>query len=227
MLEDDIILADAWLAKTSQALREIETKSDFPTDPYSNWLYFRIFWTETSMRWREEVDFWFRRMDLLIAIGSLCTLGVTLGVRQWTRANKWLDHYAIAVLCLVTTPAFIILAFMIGKYSLFPPRGVFVMNRYGCCSQALIFPRTQVEGMKNWFQAKGRQMVSTDVMIDAYADEKGFERWSYAPQLVQHVGLRSSRDGKELDSRSTRAFWFDEMDPVRLRREHDILTGAW
>jgi hypothetical protein len=161
MLEDDIIIADSWLVKTTHALRHIESKSTAPSDPYFNWLYFRLFWTETSMRWRES-DFWFRRMDLAISIGACSTMLLLLVLKRW-----------VALVSLITVPAFIILCFMVGKYSLFPLRGVFSMNKYGCCTQALVFPRGQVLELTKWFE--GRVKVSTDVMIDDYADERRLE----------------------------------------------------
>ena len=231
IFEDDIIIADSWFIKTKQAISQIESKAIRGGKAAYNYLYMRIFYTETAMRWRNS-DFWFRRMDLLIALSASFTCLFLLGFRRGVPSSRrYLDTWTLCVLCLVAVPAFIILLFMIGKYSLFPPKGVFVMNRYGCCTQALIFPRDRVPPMVKWFRdwstVLNRAYISTDVMIDYYADEQGMDRLALGPQLLQHVGLTSSRDGRYIDGRSTRSFWFDEYDPVKLRKEHDAILKTF
>lgn len=57
-------------------------------------------------------------------------------------------------------------------------------------------------------------------MIEAYADEHGLERYALAPQVVQHVGLVSSRDNEEINTRSTWAFWFEAQRAEVLHEEH-------
>lgn len=124
LVEDDIIIADSWFAKTRKAIRDIGSKPD----PFI-YLYLRLFYAETSMKWRVEDDFWYRRMDLTLALGACTTAFFLLIFRRFTpNMKRCIDSWTILVLSLVTIPAFITLAFMIGKYSLFPPNGVFKMN---------------------------------------------------------------------------------------------------
>jgi hypothetical protein len=164
-------------------------------------------------------------MSLTMTLSSFTGLGLLLLIRyQFSSARRHLDNWAIGVLCLVTIPAFIALVFMIGKYSLFPPKGVVSMNKYGCCTQALVFPRDEVPGLVAHLREKGSGQ--TDTMIEEYADANGKERLALGPQLVQHVGLESSRDNTFVNSQSTWAFWFEEYDPAKLRREHEMLTGT-
>lgn len=228
-MEDDIILADSWLVKTKKAIQDIE-KAVKSGKPAYNYLNLRIFYTETTMRWR-ETDFWFRRMDLLLALAT-CNTFIFLLIfrRMFPSTRKHLDNWALVVFSAVAVPAFIILLFMIGKYSLFPPNGVFVMNRYGCCSQALLYPRDRIPSMVKWFEdwnaVHKRPYESTDLMIDYYAREIGVDLLALGPPLAQHVGITSSRDGLAIDGRSTRAFWFDEYDPKRLKWEHDQLVKS-
>jgi hypothetical protein len=66
----------------------------------------------------------------------------------------------------------------------------------------------------------------TDTMIEEYADANGKERLALGPQLVQHVGLESSRDNTFVNSQSTWAFWFEENNLGKLREKHKMLTGT-
>lgn len=96
------------------------------------------------------------------------------------------------------------------------------MNKYGCCTQALVFPRSQIPGLVVYLKQEGSGQ--TDIMIEEYADAKEKERLALGPQLVQHVGLESSRDNTFINSQSTWAFRFEEYDPAKLRKEHDMLV---
>jgi hypothetical protein len=42
-------------------------------------------------------------------------------------------------------------------------------------------------------------------------------------QVVQHIGLESSRGNNFVNGQSTFAFWFEEHDSRRLEREYDEL----
>ena len=110
---------------------------------------------------------------------------------------------------------------MIGKYSLMPLKGVVEMDSRGCCTQALVFPRQQVEGLIDFLGERGHGQ--TDSLIEEYADSTGLTRYALAPQQLQHVGLKSSRENTEVNARSTIAFWFEENDPAALRKEHEEL----
>lgn len=145
--------------------------------------------------------------------------------RTLPNTRRHLDIATIAVICTITVPAFTGLVFMIGKYNITPLRGVVEMNKHGCCTQALIFPRDQVPSLVNFL--RDRNEGQTDSLIEEYADRQILRRFALAPPQVQHVGIRSSRDNLEINTRSTWAFWFEENDPVALRREHEhfIETG--
>lgn len=62
-------------------------------------------------------------------------------------------------------------------------------------------------------------------MIDYYAREKGLPMLALRPQVVQHVGVKSSRGSGDEAGRSMRAFWFEDYEAGTLRREHERLTG--
>lgn len=104
-------------------------------------------------------------------------------------------------------------------YSLMPLKGVVEMNTYGCCTQGLVFPREQVDGLITFL--KDIKTGQTDFIIEEYADMARFTQYALVPQQLQHVGLKSSRDNLEIYTGSTWAFWFEENDPAKLKREHE------
>jgi GR25 family glycosyltransferase involved in LPS biosynthesis len=221
IFEDDIIFAEAWLAKTINALAELRQQSQ-------SWLYLRLFYTETSLSWRASDDFWYGHQLLTFSLAMTAVLLLLLlGKRTSRCVSRRLDTATILILVLIATPAFTLLVFMIGKYNLHPLKGVERMDKYGCCTQALVFPRSQVPSLISFLHE--RQSGQTDSLIEEYADAQGYERYALAPQVVQHVGMISSRNNLAVNTRSTWAFWFEAQDPLKLREEHERLarSGIW
>ncbi|KAM0178169.1 hypothetical protein ACHAPF_003808 [Botrytis cinerea] len=54
IMEDDIIFAHDWFQRTISALSKIESLSQNPEDKFYNWIYLRLFYTETFQSWSEE-----------------------------------------------------------------------------------------------------------------------------------------------------------------------------
>ncbi|KAI7576250.1 hypothetical protein KC316_g10772 [Hortaea werneckii] len=122
---------------------------------------------------------------------------------------------------------FIALTFMIGKYNLMPLNGLERMDRYGCCTQALIYSRASATQVVDMLQERGSGQ--TDSLIEEYGTKNGLAKYALAPQVVQHVGIVSSRDNLEANTRSTWAFWFETQDAEKLKKEHMDLAkaGIW
>lgn len=208
------------MIKTLNGLHDMEST---PPSQKRSWLYLRLFYTETSLSW-ESSDFWYRNMPLAFLIMMGTGLAFLLLVRRrWPKTRSYIDNWTIAASCLIIIPAFTALLYMIGKYSLLPLQGVVEMNGYGCCTQGLVFPRDQVGPLIDYLQK--RKSGQTDSIIEDYADETGLSRLALAPQQLQHVGLRSSRDNLEINTQSTWAFWFEENDPKKLKAEHEQLVA--
>ncbi|KAK6002037.1 hypothetical protein QM012_002527 [Aureobasidium pullulans] len=215
IFEDDIIFADGWLSKTVKGLTELQKST--------TWLYLRLFYTETSLRWRNEQDFWFRYLWLTVVLAALMFAALASILRRtYKPLRSILTNHTIVTMAVVAMPAFTILYFMIGKYNVLPLSGVERMDRYGCCTQALVFPRSQVPDLVAYLVR--RKSGQTDTIIEEYADEFGLERYALAPQVVQHVGLVSSRDNLEINTKSTWAFWFEASDAAQLQIEHQELA---
>lgn len=220
IFEGDIILADGWLIKTLKALRDIKYIV-LDGGKFWNWIYLRLFYTETPLKWGPE-DFWYQNIYLTFFLAASAGYTFLVGARLFVPSTrKILDNYAIAVLCIITIPAFIVLMFMIGKYSLFPPNEVFALNKLGCCSQALVFPREQVPELTQ--HLKDEKAGNTDMIIEIYADNTRKQRLALGQQVAQHVGLVSSRDNAAINTQSVWAFFFEAYDPEKLKREHEKL----
>ncbi|KAF2156388.1 hypothetical protein K461DRAFT_275493 [Myriangium duriaei CBS 260.36] len=218
VFEDDIIFADGWLAKTLSGLAELRHRG-------MGWLYMRLFYTETSLGWDETTDYWYRHMPLTFGLAMISGLVFLLVFRRLFRLRRGMDNLTVAVLVLIAIPAFTALTFMAGKYNLRPIRGVVKMNKDGCCTQALVFPRAgrQFEGMMDMLSTRTGQ---TDALIEEYANTNHLDRWALGPQVVQHVGLVSSRNNLDVNTKSTWAFWFEAQRSDKLKTEHEMLARA-
>ena len=181
------------------------------------------FYTETSMQW-EDTNFWYYHMWLTFALASWSEFILLIFTRYLSPSTRrhYLNKLGMATICLATIPAFTALFFVIGKYSLFPPHGVFKMSKCGCRTQALLFPRTEIPKLAPYLKDRGHGQ--TDAMIEDCSDKTGKQRLALAPQQVQHVGLRSIRDNTFVNSQRTWAFWFETNDWMKLRKEHKKLT---
>ncbi|KAL5342276.1 hypothetical protein BJX70DRAFT_410417 [Aspergillus crustosus] len=214
VFEDDIILATGWFAKTLSSLADIARLD--PTQPRP-WIYLRLFYTETSLGWSNS-DTAYRNMPLIMLILVLATFATLVVLRRTRFQRLHLDFLSITVIALICVPAFTALAYMAGKYNLMPLRGVVEMNKFGCCTQGLVFPHDRIAGLIEFLTA--RRHGQTDSLIEEYADQSQLTRYALAPPQLQHVGLKSSRYNLDVNTRSTWAFWFETNDPATLKREH-------
>lgn len=217
IFEDDIVFADSWLVKTIQALADIEKKG-------TDWLYLRIFWTDVMLGWDRDIDPWYTNPILLYILALGFTYTAAFGLhRRIKHSRSQTDVNVLYIILCVTVPAIVTLIFMIGQNSLFPLDGLQRMDVKGCCTQSLIFSRPQVSALAA--RLRSVHPDQTDLIMEEYADEAGLARFALAPQLVQHVGLVSSRGTRRRDSRSNWAFYFEDFDPEKLRWEHEQLSN--
>ncbi|KAL4980813.1 hypothetical protein BDW66DRAFT_156524 [Aspergillus desertorum] len=230
IFEDDIILATGWFARTLKSLAEISRREAGANQGHSHagknlkpWLYLRLFYTETALGW-SSADFAYRHMPLVFLTLTAISFTALHFLRRFPRFQPLhLDTPSILVISLLCIPAFTALAYMVGKYNIMPLRGVVQMNKSGCCTQGLLFPAQQVDRLIGFLEDRGHGQ--TDSLIVEYADLNGLNRYAVAPPLLQHVGLKSSRDNTDVNTQSTWAFWFETNEPEALRREHAELLG--
>jgi hypothetical protein len=78
------------------------------------------------------------------------------------------------------------------------------MPKYACCTQALVFPTAQIPGLVTWLD---RYRVDADKyqdqLVEMYADENDQRRlrWALTPCAVQHIGDKSSKQGRNRSPR--------------------------
>jgi len=191
IFEDDIVAMPDWYRRSLAGIAKAEL--GFPSDHRGTggFLYLRLFYTEEFLGWNSE-DWREHGLWSLLAVGISWL--VLYCVYLWRpRSRYYLTPGGILTVCAVAVPLMIVLFFGTGRVTLFPlPAGVSVMNRYGCCSQGLVFPRLKAEDLASWF---GKARVGfVDVLIEEYADRHADEeRLALVPSVLQHVGRKSSK----------------------------------
>jgi hypothetical protein len=95
------------------------------------------------------------------------------------------------------------------------------MPRFGCCSQALVFPRGKALELISYF--KDRRTGFMDVLTEEYAEQRDELRFAVTPSVVQHVGRESSKCNDEgpIIKEGIWNFRFEHYEWEELRREHE------
>jgi len=192
IFEDDIVATPDWYRRSLAGIAKAEL--GFPRDHRGSggFLYLRLFYTEEFLGWNSE-DWREHTLWSLLAVGASWLM--LHCVRLWRPQSRlFVTPGVILVVCVVVVPLIIALFFGTGRVTLFPPpAGVSVMNKYGCCSQGLVFPRLKAEDLASWFREV--QVGFVDVLIEKYADQHaGEERLALVPSVLQHVGRKSSKE---------------------------------
>ncbi|ORY61007.1 uncharacterized protein BCR38DRAFT_349829 [Pseudomassariella vexata] len=221
MLEGDVIAADGWLVKTLEGLDRVQ--KILRKSP-SDWIYLRLFNQERSTGWASHKvgannELW---ISLAIAAALLCFAAV---LRRYARSSTILtDNASLALICALIIPSLVVGFFQAGKANVLPPRpGVFEQN-FGCCSQALLYPRRQVPRLTQYLQNTGKGQV--DLMVNRHAASDHLSRFSLYPVQFQHVGIQSSRKTLVDEARSIWSMAFEDKNPVALERDHQRLVEA-
>lgn len=234
VFEDDIVFAADWMARTMRGLQYlVRDYQPAAGKSAADWLYLRLFYTETHLGWESEGDWWYRHLPLVLVLAAGGTAAFLLLLRTLgCGARLRLDWVTIAVVSLLVAPGFTVLAFMAGKHNLplpgyslhsnlpFAPSsgGVMPMEKLGCCTQALVFHRPALPALIEYLRQ--RERGQTDSMIEEYCDATGLQRFALREQAVQHVGLVSSRGMAAANTRSVWAFWFETNKAEEVEKRH-------
>ncbi|KXT01838.1 hypothetical protein AC579_9407 [Pseudocercospora musae] len=193
IVEDDVLAAAGWYAHLKAALRTKVRRSITESS-----LYLRLFYTEVNFGWNKES--W-----LGYLIYSTFLEGLVAGILILLRRRRSPIRRLLTPSCCITSlaiyvPLLILLFFATGRLTLFPlAHGLQPMDQYGCCSQALLYPRDQVPDLITRFEQElsGTNLrKGVDALIETYADETGLKRWAVVPSLFQHVSTRSGKQIK-------------------------------
>lgn len=112
------------------------------------------------------------------------------------------------------------------------PAGVNEMDKFGCCSQGLVFPRDKVLDLIDWYEIKKIGFV--DMLTEEYADQHDELRWALTPSVIQHIGRKSSK-GDDFGAASkyhlavAEKLWnfaFEQNSATDLREEHSRVVNT-
>ncbi|KAL6716992.1 hypothetical protein ACLMJK_004906 [Lecanora helva] len=186
MIEDDTLAVKGWYPKAIKALETAD--SLHPTTNEKDWLYMRLFFTEEFLGWNTEE--WPRYLAGSVGVAGMVGM-VLLLVRQFL-FDTVITNAVVAFICLVLTPACIMLYFFAGRLSMQPLHpGVYEMPKFGCCAQGLVFSHRMAPKVVSRLAQVREGFV--DEIIEAWANEANLVRWVVIPSLLQHIGGHSSK----------------------------------
>jgi hypothetical protein len=190
-------------------------------------LYLRIFYDGRLLGWNSEQWPQYLGNSVLVVIFELALI-FTLRWR-FLVIRKSMPLIAIVILCSVCTPMIIGLFFAAGRNCMLPkPPGIGLMQKYGCCSQGLVFPQQRiVKDLLPLYRDTTDSHAAVDTFLEDYANANDELRWAITPVLIQHVGGKSSHGvGDQLHGRFTNDmpfdFDFETNDPINLEHEHRV-----
>ena len=204
LVEDDVLAKAGWFAKAVAALEEIEAQIG-----ESKWLYLRLFYTEKLFGWNSEE--WMQYLGWSI-VALLVTATALVGTRACSRRlRKHMSNSTIALVCFFCLPATIVLYFMAGRVSMRPPSfGLQRMERFGCCSQGLIFPHDIVPQTMETVRHATNRRYYVDMTLERWGNADHLARFALVPPLLQHVGSQSSK-GHDFDE-GANSIWNFEFE---------------
>ena len=194
MLEDDVIAADGWYRRTKAAVQEMENMAE-----YRSSLYLRLFYNTRIQGWNSES--WPLYLFCSVAFEILLVSFLRLVRRVNKAASRFLTLRTSLFILLVCSPACVGLYFAAGRLTVHPnPTGIHQMNGYGCCSQALLFPRSQVTPLLRYFRK--RRTGPRDELIEEYADRNRLTRWALTPVYFS-TSAQGAQSGEATDRRKS------------------------
>jgi hypothetical protein len=220
VFEDDILLARGWFMRTVKGLADIAS-----IDRQQNWLFMRLFNQERSIGWASHEiggnnEFW-----IILGIGLGISAPATFARRRWRATQKYLERDTLLVIILLLVPGLVILVYQSGKASLFPPAAGVFNEPFGCCSQAMIYPRSQVPHLVSELQSKKKGQV--DLMLDEIAIGNRLDRYALYPVQAQHIGIESARKTTKDEAQAIWSMAFEDLDAQSLKKENEELISKY
>ncbi|KAJ5933960.1 hypothetical protein N7454_006289 [Penicillium verhagenii] len=188
ILEDDVVAQDGWYHRTRDALISVEAQMKEIQAP--EWLYLRLFYTEEFFGWNAED--W--PVYLFYSILMVCFVAcIFLGIRQYRPSIRpHLPNKTVTIASIIGPLLLIGLFFAAGRVTVMPtPEGVHQMPKFGCCSQALVFPHSRLSDLVDLFTSK--RIGYVDMITEEFANANQEIRWALTPSVMQHVGRKSSK----------------------------------
>lgn len=193
LAEDDVIASRDWFQRLHASIESVESQTTG-----QDWLYLRLFYTETYLGWNSEESLVYLRNSLLVymIVVALVLLVRLRSVPYKPMRVSDLIRTNIGVIAQTTfwIAAYICLFFMAGRLMVSPIQvGVYEMSEYGCCAQGLAIPHRHLETLEHSLVEPPHQLAG-DQHINMFADMHGLKKWAMTPSVLQHVGIRCSSD---------------------------------
>ncbi|KAG2411949.1 hypothetical protein HFD88_009505 [Aspergillus terreus] len=196
MLEDDVLAQGAWYNHTMRSIQNIEAWKE--QGRIRDWLYLRLFYTEKFLGWNSE--FWPVYLGWSVAIVLAAGLTGICCRRRVRPLQEVLSNRFLAIVCLLCVPLLIGLYFLAGRVTMRPMQpGIHLMNKHGCCSQAMVFPREKIPIVANEMMIvqDWKKVKAADSVIEMVGNEYGFDRLAISPPLTQHIGAATYKEDKK------------------------------
>lgn len=205
MLEDDTLAVKGWFPSAMRALDTVQSRT-----AGRDWIYLRLFYIDGLLGWNGEE--WPKYLTWAFIVWASITGVLVASKRAFKTELRSIPMSAIWLTSAVFIPAAIVLHFLAGRQTMWPiPPGVHEMNKYGCCSQGLVFPRAIIPRFLERTDLTTDWLV--DMMVEKIADSQGWSRWAVVPPLLQHVGATSSKGyGFDNSASTIWNFRFEEYD---------------
>ena len=183
LFEGDVVFADGWFVRALDGLRQI--KDVLGLRP-SEWIFLRLFNQERSTGWSNRYVGGNNEHWISVGLGSVLAILILLFRRNSQLLQRHIDNWALAVICLVALPAFVVLFFKAGKASMLPPSPGVRVEPFGCCSQAMVFAREQIPPTVQFLRDRIEGQV--DLMLNDRSRSTGLKRIALYPVQAQHIG---------------------------------------
>ncbi|CZT22961.1 uncharacterized protein RCC_08669 [Ramularia collo-cygni] len=213
-VEDDVLFADGWMMQALSALGRIPALDN----EHRQWLFMRLFNQERSMGWAGKGIGENHEYLIILGIASGVLLASIVLRQRWRWTRRYLDLETLFVIVTILIPGLVILFYQCGKASLLPRSPGVFDEPFGCCSQALIFPRESIPLIIEYMQEQKRGQF--DLMLDQLAAEVGYSRYAMYPVQAQHIGLESARMTERDEAQAIWSMAFEDLKPNVLKTEH-------
>ncbi|KAH9845404.1 integral membrane protein [Teratosphaeria destructans] len=228
IIEDDIIAAEGWFTRLRYNLWDWAQAEKL----FKRSVFMRLFYTESTFNWDPWHEwpsylFWLAVFETLLysAMWILCHNSIGAS-RFFTRRTK----FVILFFC---APACVVLYIIAGRITVAAPqRGMHYINKHGCCTQAILYPKHRIQGLIDFLKSKDGfdgDSRARNALLEEYADMHSYDRWTLTPPLFQHAGftredIDDGREPGEWRLPKQKADWnfdFELQNGETLRKEHE------
>ncbi|KAF2765344.1 hypothetical protein EJ03DRAFT_209429 [Teratosphaeria nubilosa] len=228
IVEDDMIAAEGWFTRLRYNLWDWGQAEKL----FKRSVFMRLFYTESTFNWDPWRE-WPSYLFWLAAFEALLYSTMWILCRNSMSASRFLTRRTQLVILFFCAPACVVLYIIAGRITVTASKkGMHYINRHGCCTQAILYPKDRMRGLIDFLKSKDGfdgDSRARNALIEEYADMHSYDRWTLTPPLFQHAGFRREDidDGRkpgEWRLPKQKADWnfeFELQSAETLRNEHE------